>query len=111
MSTMGPWNPFRGLSSLQEQVNRLFEDSAQQGRSRQGELATWAPAADIYETQNDLVVKLDLPGIQDKDIDLRVEGNTLTIRGERKFEREASEDNYFRVERAYGVFTRRRRYR
>ncbi len=61
---------------------------------------------DIYETENELVVKADLPDLQEKDIDVRVENNTLTIRGERKFEKDINEDNYLRVERAYGPFTR-----
>jgi HSP20 family protein len=103
---MSRWDPFRGLTSLQDQVNRLFEDTVHQGRSSQADLATWAPAADIYETENELVAKLDLPGIQEKDIDIRVENNTLTIRGERKFDTEVNEENYLRVERAYGTFTR-----
>lgn len=100
------WEPFRGLSTLQDQVNRLFEDSFVRGRSSQAELASWAPAVDIYETENEVVVKADLPDVQEKDIDVRVENNTLTIRGERKFSNEVREDSYLRVERAYGTFTR-----
>jgi len=61
---------------------------------------------DIYETENELVIKADLPDLEDKDIDVRVENNSLTIRGERKFEKDVNEDNYLRVERAYGPFTR-----
>jgi len=104
--SMTRWEPFRGLNSLQEQVNRLFEDSVTRTRSGQAELASWAPAVDIFETENELVVKADLPDVQEKDIDIRVENNTLTIRGERKFNNEVHEDNYLRVERAYGTFTR-----
>ena len=103
--SMTRWEPFRGLNTLQEQVNRLFEDSFARSRG-QAELASWAPAVDIYETENELVVKADLPEVQEKDIDVRVENNTLTIRGERKFSDELHEDNYLRVERAYGTFTR-----
>jgi len=106
MSGMTRWEPFRGLNSLQEQVNRLFEDSFARTRSGQAKLASWAPAVDIYETENELVVKADLPDVQEKDIDVRVENNTLTIRGERKFSNEVHEDNYLRIERAYGTFTR-----
>jgi HSP20 family protein len=104
--SMTRWEPFRGLNTLQEQVNRLFEDSVTRTRSSQAELASWAPAVDIFETENELVVKADLPDVQEKDIDVRVENNTLTIRGERKFNNEVHEDNYLRVERAYGTFTR-----
>src|SRR6202011_5560767 len=106
MSTITRWEPSRRATSLQDQVNRLFEDTLTRGRSGQADLATWAPAVDIYETENELVVKADLPDLQEKDIDVRVAGNTLTIRGERKFEKDVNEDNYFRIERAYGSFTR-----
>src|SRR6202030_2852453 len=75
-------------------------------RASQSDLATWAPAVDVFETENELVVKADLPDMNEKDIDVRVENNTLTVRGERKFEQQASEDNYLRIERAYGTFTR-----
>ena len=105
-TTMTRWDPFRGLTSLQDQVNRLFEDTVQHGRTSQADLATWAPAADIYETENELIAKLDLPGVQEKAVDIHVENNTLTIRGERQFEKEVTEDNYLRIERAYGTFTR-----
>ena len=106
MNTITRWDQSRGLTSLQDQVNRLFEGSFTRDRSDHSDLATWAPPVDIYETENELVVKADLPDLQEKDIDVRVENNTLTIRGERKFEKDINEDNYLRVERAYGPFTR-----
>jgi HSP20 family protein len=105
MNTIARWDQSRGLT-LQDQVNRLFEDSFTRDRSGRADLATWAPAVDIYETENELVVKADLPDLQDKDIDVRVENNTVTIRGERKFEKDINEDNYLRIERAYGSFMR-----
>jgi HSP20 family protein len=97
--------PFRGASTPQEQINRIFGD----GVGRTGEesnLTPWAPAVDIYETENELVVKADLPDMNPQDLDIRVENNILTIRGERKFEKRVSEENYLRVERAYGSFAR-----
>lgn len=107
MSTMTRRDQPRGWTSLlQDQVNRLLEDNFTRDRSGHADLATWAPPVDIYETENELVVKADLPDIQDKDIDVRVENNTLTIRGERKFEKDVNPDNYLRVERAYGSFMR-----
>src|SRR5579872_281561 len=106
MNTITRWDPTRGTTSLQDQVNRLLEDTLNRGLANQADLATWAPAVDIYETEGELVVKADLPDLQEKDIDVRVENNTLTIRGERKFEKEVNQDNYLRVERAYGSFTR-----
>jgi HSP20 family protein len=66
----------------------------------------WAPAVDIYETENELVIKADLPDVNPKNLDIRVENNILTIRGERKVESKVKEDNYLRVERAYGSFSR-----
>ena len=106
MNTITRWDQPRGLTSLQDQVNRLFEDNFTRERSAHADLATWAPPVDIYETENELVLKADLPGLQNEDIDVRVENNMLTIRGERKFEKVVNEDNYLRVERAYGPFTR-----
>jgi len=106
MNTITRWDQSRGLTSLQDQVNRMFAGNFTPDRSGHDDLATWAPPVDIYETENELVLKADLPGLQDKDIDVRVENNMLTIRGERKFEKGVNEDNYFRVERATGPFTR-----
>lgn len=104
-NTLTRWDQFRSLA-LQEQVNRLFEGNLTRDRSGHAELAAWAPAVDIYETENELVVKADLPDLQDKDIDIRVENNTLTIRGERRLEKDVSEDNYLRIERVCGSFVR-----
>src|SRR5580658_1639072 len=106
MKTITRWEQPRGWTALQDQVNRLFEDNGLRDRSAHAELATWAPPVDIYETENELVVKADLPDLQEKDIDVRITNNTLTIRGERKFEKEVNEDNYLRVERSYGSFSR-----
>jgi len=96
MTTISTFDPFRAFlaeAGLREQGS----DTA---------TAAWIPAVDIYETENDLVAKIDLPGINQKELDVRVENNTLTIRGERKFDSTLAEDNYVRVERAYGTFSR-----
>jgi HSP20 family protein len=105
MNTITRWDQSRGLTSLQDQVNRLFEDNFTRDRAGHADLATWAPPVDIFETENELVVKVDLPDLEEKDIDVRVENNMLTIRGERKFD-DVHEDNYLRVERVYGSFMR-----
>ena len=105
MNTITRRDQSRALT-LQDEVNRLFEDNFTRERSGHADLAAWAPAVDIYETENELVVKADLPDLQDKDIDVRVTNNTLTIRGERKFEKDVKEENYLRIERAYGSFMR-----
>ena len=97
--------PLRGAATLQEQINRIFGDVM--GRTgEESNLTPWAPAVDIYETEHELVVKADLPDMNPQDLDIRVENNILTIRGERKFENKVSEENYLRVERAYGSFSR-----
>lgn len=105
MTTIARLEPFRGLSTLQDQFNRLFNESFRT-HSEESALTSWAPAVDIYETPNELVVKADLPDVNEKDIDVRVENNLLTIRGERKFEKSVSEENFLRVERTYGSFSR-----
>jgi HSP20 family protein len=104
-TTLSRWDPFRGAASLEEQVHRLCSTVLERA-SEESNLTSWAPAADIYETEHELVVKADLPEIDPKDLDIRVENNILTIRGERKFEKKVKEDNYLRVERAYGAFSR-----
>ena len=105
MNTITRRDQSRNLT-LQDEVNRLFEDNFTRERSGHADLATWAPAVDIYETENELVVKADLPDLQDKDIDVRITNNTLTIRGERKFEKDVKEENFLRIERTYGAFMR-----
>ena len=97
------FEPFRG--TLQDQFSRLFSE-AWERNPQDANLTTWAPAVDIYETEHELVVKADLPEIQPEQLDIRVENNILTIRGERKFEQKVNEDNYLRVERTYGSFAR-----
>ena len=97
--------PFRGVTTLQEQINRIFGEGVRH-TGEESNLTPWAPAVDIYETENELVVKADLPDVNPQNLDIRVENNILTIRGERKFETKVSEDNYLRVERAYGSFSR-----
>ncbi len=105
MATIARFEPFRGISALHDQVNRIFNETVR-NQTDESALTTWAPAVDIYETANELVVKADLPDVNEKDIDVRVENNLLTIRGERKFEQSVSEDNYLRIERTYGSFSR-----
>lgn len=105
MNTILRWEPFRNLSSLQEQVNRLFESNFP-SRGSDSTLAAWAPAVDVYETENELVIKADLPDVSEKDLDVRVENSMLTIHGERKFEQKVKEENYLRMERSYGSFSR-----
>jgi HSP20 family protein len=99
------WTPFRDVNLLQNQMNRLF-DEALQGWPETKSATAWSPVADIYETDNDLVVTMDLPGIDPKQVDLRVENNVLTIRGDREFAKNVETENFHRVERNYGTFFR-----
>src|SRR5260370_6047969 len=103
MRSFTRWEPFRGVATLQDEINRVFEGLTA-GAGSDSALSTWSPAVDIYETEHELVVKADLPDVDEKDLDVRVENNILTIHGERKFEKKVNEDNYLRVERAYGSF-------
>jgi len=104
------WEPFRDLVGLQERMNRMFDQSFR-GLNRTGDedwalVGSWAPAVDIYEHEGNIVLKAELPGVEANDVDVRIENNTLTLRGERKWDNEVKQESYHRVERAYGTFTR-----
>ncbi len=98
------WDPFREVMSLQNRVNNLFREM-NEGDSPLT-TASFVPAVDIYEDSKKVVLKLEVPGIEEKDLDVRVENNTLTVKGERKFEKEEKEENFHRIERRYGSFFR-----
>jgi HSP20 family protein len=92
---------------LQERMNRLFEDAGRVWRTDEPSATTsWSPAVDIFETEGEIVVKAELPGMDRKDITLNLENNVLTLRGERRFEKETKDENYHRIERSYGTFSR-----
>lgn len=100
-------NPFGRLAALQgSSFDRLFEDTFSHLWGEGPERSSWAPAVDIVETEDAVLLRADLPGVDPKKVDIQVHDNVLTLRGERKFESEAREDNYHRVERSYGSFTR-----
>jgi HSP20 family protein len=101
------WDPFRDLNTLQDRMNRLFEEANRGWRSGEPASASaWSPAVDIYETETEIVVKAEIPGVDRKDIELNLEKNVLTLRGDRRFEKETKDENYHRIERAYGTFSR-----
>ena len=101
------WDPFRDLNVLQDRMNRLFDDAGRGWRADEpSATTTWSPAVDIYETENEIVVQAELPGVDRKDISLNLENNVLTLKGERRFEKETKEENYHRIERSYGGFSR-----
>jgi len=107
MTVLTRWDPFRELSALQNRMSRLFEEQ-QYGSGREESLTAGAfvPPVDIYEDEHSIQLKLEVPGIDQKDLDVKVENNVLTVTGERKFEKEEKEENFRRVERRYGSFTR-----
>ena len=106
LRVLDPWKDF---GSLQERINRMFDDTIRTLHPTDGEeleKGTWAPAVDIYETNDSFVVSADLPGLNKDEIQIDLKDNTLTLKGEKKFEEKVSKDNYIRVERAYGSFVR-----
>ncbi|HXY52539.1 MAG TPA: Hsp20/alpha crystallin family protein [Terriglobales bacterium] len=106
MSVLTRWDPFREFSTLQERMNRLFRESFAEAGQEALMSTTFAPPVDVYEDEHNVTLKIEVPGIEEKDIDVRIENNTLTVHGERKFEKEEKEENFRRVERQYGSFTR-----
>ncbi len=101
------WDPFRDMVTLRDRMNRLFEE-AFAGRGEKGEMVSgsWYPSVDIHEKEKELVLTAELPGVDEKDIDIEIEGNTLTIKGEKEMEKETREEDYHRIERSYGSFYR-----
>src|SRR5437870_9874924 len=101
------YDPFRDLRTLQEEVNRLFTGNVARAFDDEGiARGSWSPNVDIYENKDQIVLEAELPGMNREDFDLSVENNVITLRGERHFEKKDETDNYHRVERAYGSFTR-----
>ena len=108
MAIVRLWDPMRELSALQSRVNRVLEDTfgTPLHRGEQPGAGAWAPAVDIFETAGEIVLKAEVPGIARDQVHVEVNDGVLSLRGERKFEKEVKEENYHRVERAYGAFHR-----
>jgi HSP20 family protein len=110
MTLLTHWEPFREFSTMRDRINRmnrLFRESySPEGPEEALTTTSFAPPVDIYEDEHNITLKMEAPGIDEKDIDVRVEGNTLTVHGERKLEKDEKEENYRRIERQYGSFTR-----
>src|SRR5712692_677726 len=110
MTLLTRWEPFREFSTMQDRMNRmnrLFRESySPEGPEEALTTTSFAPPVDIYEDEHTITLKIEVPGIDEKDIDVRIENNTLTVHGERKIEKEEKEENYRRIERQYGSFTR-----
>jgi len=110
MTLLTGWESLRELSAMQDRMNRanrLFRESySPEGPEEALTTTALAPPVDIYEDEHNIILKIDVPGIDEKDIDVSVQNNTLTVHGERKIEKEEKEENFRRVERQYGSFTR-----
>jgi HSP20 family protein len=110
MTRLTSWESLREFSALQERMNRmnrLFRESnSPEGPEEALTTTTLAPPVDIYEDEHNIVLKIEVPGIDESDIDVRIQNNTLTVHGERKIEKDEKEENFRRVERQYGSFTR-----
>jgi len=110
MTLLTRWQPFREFPTMQDRVNRmnrLFRESfSPEGPEEALTTTGFAPLVDIYEDEHNITLKIEVPGVDEKDIDVRIENNTLTVHGERQIEKEEKEENFRRVERQYGSFTR-----
>jgi len=107
MTLLTRWDPLRDLATMQNRINRFVRESySPEGPEEALTTTSFAPPVDIYEDEHTIAVKMEIPGIDEKDIDVRIEGNTLTVHGERKIEKEEKEENFRRIERQYGSFTR-----
>ena len=107
MTLLTRWDPLRDLATMQNRINRYVRESySPEGPEEALTTTSFAPPVDIYEDEHSITVKMEVPGIDEKDIDVRIENNTLTVHGERKIEKEEKEENFRRVERQYGSFTR-----
>src|SRR2546426_11422511 len=103
MTVLTRWDPFREFTTLQDRMNRLFRDSFGSESQEALTSTSFAPAVDVYEDEHNVTLKIEVPGIDEKDIDVRIENNTLIVHGERKFEKEEKEENFRRVERQFNV--------
>jgi HSP20 family protein len=107
MTLLTRWDPVRDLATMQNRINRFVRESySPEGPEEALTTTSFAPPVDIYEDEHTITVKMEVPGIDEKDIDVRIDNNTLTVHGERKMEKEEKEENFRRVERQYGSFTR-----
>lgn len=105
-ATVSRWEPFRELQEIQQEMNRLFDSFFGRPATVSAAERTWLPLCDMWETKDDLYVTFELPGVREKDIHLTITGDLLTVKGERRWEREQRDDSYHRLERVYGKFER-----
>ena len=107
MTLLTRWDPLRDLATMQNRINRFVRETySPEGPEEALTTTSFAPPVDIYEDEHNITMKMEVPGIDEKDIDVRIENTTLTVHGERKIEKEEKEENFRRIERQYGSFTR-----
>ena len=107
MTLLTRWDPLRDLATMQNRINRFVRETySPEGPEEALTTTSFAPPVDIYEDEHNITLKMEVPGIDEKDIDVRIEDTTLTVHGERKIEKEEKEENFRRIERQYGSFTR-----
>lgn len=100
------WEPSRGVLDIQQEMNRLFDSFFGRPLATNAADRVWVPLVDVYETKDDLVVTLELPGVREKEVEVSITGDLLTVKGERRFDREVKDESFHRVERVYGKFER-----
>ena len=103
---MKHWKPFGDLASMHDKINRLFDDAFRGSEGERDTLATWFPVADIFETKDEYIFKLEVPGLAKEDINVEFHGNTLSVSGEKKEEKEMKKEHFYRVESFSGKFSR-----
>jgi HSP20 family protein len=104
--TLVKWEPFRDLMAMQDRMTRLIDETLSRMMKEEVSQRVWSPPVDILERGNEVVLKIDLPGLNQNEIEVRVEENTLIVQGERRFIKEALDENYIQMERPYGTFRR-----
>jgi HSP20 family protein len=106
--TIAKWDPFRNVAALQDRINRIFDESFSRTADVDDDISmsAWKPSVDIYETDEAIILKAELPGIKKEDVSVEIKDNVLTLRGERVEDKEIKEGSYFRKERCFGTFSR-----
>lgn len=106
--TIVRWDPFRNMTTLQERINRVFDEAASRSKEYDDEVSKcdWRPIVDIYDSEKAIIINAELPGVSRDNITLDVKQNILTLKGERQPEEKATKENYYRMERCFGAFER-----
>lgn len=106
--TLVRFDPFRGMATLQDRINRIFDDAFVRSRDAEDDinLCAWRPAVDIFDNEENIIINAELPGVEKKDVSVELKDNIITIKGERVIDKEVKEESYFRKERCFGTFQR-----